>query len=146
MKETLSSWNNRISGFNPVRPVRPWFPKGQTRTPPQWMLPPPWGFLPPHPLAPPIPITIRRARMHGSRAWNLKNLNTRQLDFIAVHSNNKNLSTQRLYIPWTLDARQSDFTAVYGNNKKLNTWQLYSFLEYWCALKFSEPKCTAVRF
>ena len=32
--------------------------------------------------------------MHGNRAWNLKNLNARQLSFTSVHSNNENLNTQ----------------------------------------------------
>ena len=55
------------------------------------------GYISPHLFAPPIPINIRRACMHGSRALSLKNLNTGQLDFTAVHSENKNLNTQHLY-------------------------------------------------
>ena len=63
----------------------------------------------------------------------MKNLNTQQLNFTAVHSNNKNLNTRQFYSFLGhfralnfihLDARQSGVTAVHRNDGNLKTLQL----------------------
>ena len=75
---------------------------------------------------------------------NFEKPKTRQLDFTAVHSKNKNLSTRKLrsflghcraanFI--YLDTWQSDFTAVRGIDGNLNTRQLNSFLGHCLAIK-----------
>ena len=68
---------------------------------------------------------------------NFEKLKTRQLDFNAVHSNNKNINTRQLHSFLGncraanfiyLDTQQSDFTAVHCIDGNLNIRHLHSFL------------------